>query len=104
MASEPLSLKPKSFTTIYDFKDKVLSDNFSSESFESWKFKAKTSNSATVDFKAKFAHDFTKDGLNVKLNDEVKIKFPFYENKFWAWFGKKNNDLKFHFDFGTKTF
>lgn len=55
------SLKPKSFTTVYDFEDDVLGDDYSDACFETWKFKAKTSKNSTFDFEAKFDHKFDKD-------------------------------------------
>ena len=89
------SLKYYSFKDINNFQDKIFQDDYTYDTFETWKLKGSTTKGGKVEYKAK-----VKDN-NAALDDELKLQFPF--KKYWFWFGqKKKGDVKFHVDLGEK--
>lgn len=88
--------------------EKLLSEDYPYNHFETYKFKATTSNGAAVAYKANF--DITKKGdvFAGKGIDELKVTFPIKDTDFIARLltsrkgGDKGGDLEAHLDFGAK--
>jgi hypothetical protein len=98
-SSNPQSLKYKSFTQLAELNDKVLSEDYVHDTFETWKVKGKTTNGGKWDYKAKIK------SFNQNLTTELKLQFPW--NRYWFWLGVQSAgkyNLKFHIDAGDFTF
>jgi len=97
--SSPQSLKNKKFTQLADLKDKLLSEDYVYDTFETYKIKGETLNNGKWDYKVKIK-DFSKE-----LSTELKVQFPW--NRYWFWLGIQSGgayNFKFHVDAGDFTF
>ncbi|EAR90513.2 eukaryotic porin protein (macronuclear) [Tetrahymena thermophila SB210] len=96
------SLKLQPLTSL-GTPNNVLSDDYVHGTFETYKFKASTTNGGKVDYKAKVA-TAQKDGkLAVKVSDEGKIQFPFLDKYTFQFCQRRSGDVKLHFDLGNYT-
>jgi len=94
--SAPKSLKSKTFTQLSELKDKVLSEDYVHDTFETWKIKGTTSGSGKWDLKGKIKN------FNQELGTELKVQFPW--NRYWFWLGVQSAgkyNFKFHVDAGN---
>jgi hypothetical protein len=99
----PQSLQTTPFTDLARPKagDKLFEEDYVHSAFETLKIKGVTTKGATWNYKAKVK--LAKD-LTATYDDELKVQFPFYDNRFFCWFGsRRSGDLKFHVDFGDVT-
>lgn len=97
LAKNPQSLKLKKFQNLHEIDNGIIIDDFVYDNNEAWKFNIKSQTGAQVTYEAKLNN--TKD-FKLTMNDTIKMKFPFHNNK-WVWFGaKRNGDIKLHFDMG----
>ncbi|KAL4468604.1 hypothetical protein ABPG74_005107 [Tetrahymena malaccensis] len=96
------SLKLQPLTSL-GTPNNVLADDYVHSTFETYKFKANTTNGGKVDYKAKVS-TAQKDGkLAVKVNDEAKFQFPFLEKYTFQFCQRRSGDIKLHFDLGNFT-
>jgi len=81
--------------------EKVLNDDFPYKNFETYKFKATTTNGAAVAYKANFNINKKGESYTGAGDDELKVTFPLKGTDFIARLLTKRKDvLEAHLDFG----
>jgi len=93
------SLKGKPFEEVVEIDNGPLDKNdYVYEKFETWKFKAKTTNGSKIAYKASVKEPC---GEGAKLDDEIKFEVP-YKNLWYLLKLKRKGDLELHLDLGDR--
>jgi hypothetical protein len=82
---------------------KIFSDDFPTKSFETYKFKAVSTNGAVINYKANFNINKKSDAYTGQGADELKVLFPVNGTSIIArLLTSRKGDLEGHLDFGEK--
>jgi len=83
--------------------EKIFKDDFPVKSFETYKFKATSTNGAVINYKANFNINKKTETYTGQGSDELKVTFPVNGTSVIArLLTNRKGDLEGHLDFGEK--